>query len=80
MKHRKLQRLILLALCCDPGLFTKRLIAPAANILTDSLHISGGTGTSRKQVSAIVLAGGRSSRMGRDKAKLFAACRSFSTR
>lgn len=46
MKHAKLRRMIFLALCCDLGLFTKRLIAPAANILTDSLHIPGGVGTS----------------------------------
>ena len=46
MKHTKLRRLIFLTLCCDLGLFTKRLIAPVANILTDSLHIPGGIGTS----------------------------------
>lgn len=46
MKHTKLRRMIFLALCCDLGLFTKRLIAPVANILTDSLHIPGGIGTS----------------------------------
>ena len=45
MKHSKLRRMIFLALCCDLGLFTKRLIAPAANILTDSLHIPGGIST-----------------------------------
>ena len=42
----KLLLLIFMALCCDFGLFTKRLIAPAANILTDALHIPGGIGTS----------------------------------
>lgn len=46
MKHAKLRRMIFLALCCDLGLFTKRLISPAANILTDSLHIPGGVSTS----------------------------------
>lgn len=46
MKHAKLRRMIFLALCCDLGLFTKRLIAPAANLITDSLHIPGGIGTS----------------------------------
>jgi len=35
-----------LALCCDLGLFSKRLISPAANLITDSLHIPGGIGTS----------------------------------
>ena len=46
MKHTKLRRLIFLALCCDLGLFSKRLIAPAANILTESMHIPGGVTTS----------------------------------
>ena len=27
MKHTKLRRMIFLALCCDLGLFTKRLVA-----------------------------------------------------
>ena len=35
MKHKKLLRLIFMALCCDLGLFTKRIIAPFANIITD---------------------------------------------
>lgn len=35
-----------MALCCDLGIFAKKLIVPAANILTDSLHIPGGIGTS----------------------------------
>lgn len=46
MHHQKLLRLTFMALCCDFGLFTKRLIAPAANIITDFLHIPGGIGTS----------------------------------
>lgn len=45
MRRSKLKRLIFMALCCDLGLFTKRLIAPAANVITDSLHIPGGIGT-----------------------------------
>jgi len=45
MRRSKLRRLIFMALCCDLGLFTKRLIAPAANLITDSLHIPGGIGT-----------------------------------
>lgn len=45
MKRFNLQRLFFLTLCCDLGLFGKRLIAPAANILTDALHIPGGIGT-----------------------------------
>lgn len=35
-----------MALCCDLGIFAKKLIVPAANFLTDSLHIPGGIGTS----------------------------------
>lgn len=56
MKHQKLMRLIFMALCCDLGLFTKRLIAPAANILTDSLHIPGGIGTSFSLLFLVVAA------------------------
>ena len=46
LKHYTLRQLIFFALCCDLGLFSKKLIAPAANIITDSLHIPGGIGTS----------------------------------
>ena len=56
MKHIKLRRLIFLALCCDLGLFTKRLIAPVANILTDSLHIPGGIGTSFSLMFLVIAA------------------------
>ncbi len=45
MRRDKILRLIFMALCCDFGLFAKKLISPAANILTDSLHIPGGIGT-----------------------------------
>lgn len=56
MKHTKLRRWIFLALCCDLGLFSKRLIAPVANILTDSLHIPGGIGTSFSLMFLVVAA------------------------
>ena len=56
MKHTKLRRMIFLALCCDLGLFTKRLIAPAANILTDFLHIPGGIGTSFSLMFLVIAA------------------------
>lgn len=46
MRPNRLRTLIFLALCCDLGLFSKRLIAPAANLITDALHIPGGIGTS----------------------------------
>ena len=44
MKRSRLKRLIFMALCCDLGVFAKKLIVPAANILTDWLHIPGGIG------------------------------------
>lgn len=56
MKHDRLGRLIVMALCCDLGLFSKRLIAPAANILTDALHIPGGIGTSFSLLFLVVAA------------------------
>ena len=46
MKKLRLNQLIYLALCCDMGMIAKRLIAPAANLFTDALHIPGGIGTS----------------------------------
>ena len=46
VKHAKLRQLLFWAFCCDLGLFAKRLIAPAANLITDALHIPGGVGTS----------------------------------
>lgn len=46
MKDVKIRDLIFLALCCDIGLFSKRLISPFANVVTDFLKIPGGIGTS----------------------------------
>lgn len=46
MKDLRLQKIIFWALCCALGLFCKRLVAPAANIITNWLHIPGGIGTS----------------------------------
>ena len=34
-----------MALCCVLGLFTKKLINPLANVITESLHIPGGIST-----------------------------------
>ncbi len=56
MKNQKLLRLIFMALCCDLGLFAKRIIAPFANILTDSLHIPGGIGTAFSLLFLVVAA------------------------
>lgn len=46
MRSYPLRTVVFLALCCDLGLFSKRLVSPAANLITDSLHIPGGIGTS----------------------------------
>ena len=46
MKKISLEQLILAALCCDFGLVAKKLISPAADIVTEFLHIPGGIATS----------------------------------
>lgn len=57
MNKDKLRCLIIMALCCDLGLFSKRLIAPAANVITDALHIPGGIGTAFSLMFLVVAAG-----------------------
>ena len=42
MRQSRLSSLNFMALCCVLGLFTKKLINPVANVITDSLHIPGG--------------------------------------
>ena len=56
MKSNRLRTLIFMALCCDLGLFSKRLISPAANLLTDALHIPGGIGTSLSLMFLVIAA------------------------
>lgn len=56
MKRTRLRALIFLALCCDLGLFSKRIIAPIANIITGSLHIPGGIGTSFSLMFLVIAA------------------------
>lgn len=46
MRQLNLRQMIFMALCCDLGLFAKKLILPAANLVTDAIHIPGGIGTS----------------------------------
>ena len=46
MKKLNLRAWLFMALCCDFGLFAKKLISPAANLITESLHIPGGVATS----------------------------------
>lgn len=56
MNRYKLRNLIFLTLCCDLGLFAKRLIAPAANLITDFLRIPGGIGTSFSLMFLVIAA------------------------
>ena len=56
MNRYSLRNLLFLTICCDLGLFSKRLIAPAANILTDFMRIPGGIGTSFSLMFIIVAA------------------------
>lgn len=66
-KPPTLRQLLFWAISCDLGLVCKRLIAPAANFITDSLHIPGGIGTS---FSLLFLALGREILPGRYGATL----------
>ncbi len=45
MRQSRLASLNFMALCCVLGLFTKKLINPLANVITESLHIPGGIST-----------------------------------
>ena len=46
LKHLNLRAWLFMALCCDLGLFSKKLISPAAHLITGFLHIPGGVSTS----------------------------------
>jgi len=52
----KLRDLVFMTLCCDLGLFSKRLISPVANIVTDFIRIPGGIGTSFSLMFLVVAA------------------------
>ena len=56
MKTFRLRTLVFLALCCDLGLFSKRLISLAANLITGFLHIPGGIGTSLSLMFLVIAA------------------------
>ena len=56
MKRYTLRQCVFMAICCDLGLFSKRLIAPVTNILTDALHIPGGIATSFSLMFVILAA------------------------
>lgn len=45
-----------MALCCDFGLFSKKLVSPATNLITDFLHIPGGVATSFSLMFLVVAA------------------------
>ena len=45
MKKLNLRQIVFLSLCCDLGLFSKKIINPVANIITEALHIPGGIST-----------------------------------
>lgn len=45
MRYSKLTMLNFMALCCALGLFTKKIINPFANVITETLHIPGGIST-----------------------------------
>ena len=56
MRKIPLKTLLFLTLCCDLGLFAKRLINPLANFFTDALHIPGGIGTSFSLMFLVIAA------------------------
>lgn len=56
MSRNKLKKLIFLALCCDLGLFAKRLISPVTNIITDALRIPGGISSSFSLMFVVIAA------------------------
>lgn len=46
MKYSKTAMLNFMAICCVLGIFTKKIINPFANVITEILHIPGGISTS----------------------------------
>ena len=45
MRKTNLVKLNFMALCCVMGIFTKKIINPFANLITEALHIPGGIST-----------------------------------
>lgn len=56
MKKFTTRQYVFMALCSMLGLFSKRLISPVTNIVTDMLHIPGGVGTSFSIMFVIIAA------------------------
>lgn len=52
----KLNQLIFAALCCDCGMIAKKLISPAANVITEYIHIPGGIATSFSLMFLVIAA------------------------
>lgn len=59
MTHREKQviKLMFVFFCCFVGLFSKRLINPLANLITDNLHIPGGISTSFSLMFMVIAVG-----------------------
>ena len=51
-----MRKWIFYALCCDLGMICKKLISPAANVITELLRIPGGIGTSFSLLFLVVAA------------------------
>jgi hypothetical protein len=56
MRNHSLRIYIFMALCCDLGLFAKKLISPGANVITEFLHIPGGIATSFSLMFPVIAA------------------------
>ena len=56
LKHLNLRAWLFMALCCDLGLFSKKLISPAAHLITGFLHIPGGVSTSFSLMFLVIAA------------------------
>ena len=56
MRRFNLRAIVFMALCCDLGLISKKLISPAANLVTEFLHIPGGIATSFSLMFLVVAA------------------------
>lgn len=56
MKRYTLRHWIFMAMCCALGLAAKKLISPAANLVTGFLHIPGGVGTSFSLLFLVIAA------------------------
>ena len=74
MRQSRLSKLNFMALCCVLGLFTKKLINPLANVITESLHIPGGISTGFSIMFLVIAAEVVwADQMGKKKAKVRSA-------